>query len=384
MKHPGFTSPIAKSHGMNPRFDRVFVVTYGRSGSTLLQGLLNAIPGYRIYGENAGFLFKLQESYEALLFAHSHLGNPKNDNESQPWFGSSRYDEESVTLEFRRFVNKMLFQPYLDRAYRVFGFKEIRFNEIEHAKIDKYLKFVKTLFPTAAVIFNTRNISDVLKSGWWRSNYWPGLPKQLSDFHDFCDSFSAENPDYAIHVAYDDLILPDRKEVARLLDFLGESLGDEELDQVFRGNHSYENRTITSYLTGRVDFITMEQPEWWRKHVDEFRIEIAPSPAGHLMAGVFLPAIGSDARLFLDSGGHRTEFVGARPTPKLETLFIANPAAGQAGFEIEAGASGPMYLYGSAGGEAESVVGVVRPRRAAPARTAGQSKAPGKEGAGKR
>jgi hypothetical protein len=367
---------------MNARFDRVFVVTYGRSGSTLLQGLLNAIPGYRIYGENAGFLFKLQESYEALLFAHTHLANPKNDNESQPWFGSSRYDEESVTIEFRRFVNKMLFQPYLHPAYRVFGFKEIRFNEIEHEKILKYLRFVRKIFPNSAIMFNTRTIGDVLKSGWWRSNYWAGLPKQLSGFHDLCEEFSNANPDDAIHVRYDDLILPDRKEVRRLLDFLGESLGDEALDRVFRGNHSYENRTITSYMTGRVDYITLERPDWWRQHIDELRIEIAPSPTGYFLAGVFLPAIGSNARLFLDAGGRRTELVGTRPTPKLESLFTANPAAGQAGFEIEAPASELMHLVGVSGGGTEAVVGVVRPGAASP--PGAPAKAPSKEAAARR
>jgi hypothetical protein len=369
---------------MNAKFDRVFVVTYGRSGSTLLQGLLNAIPGYRIYGENAGFLFKLQESYEALLFAHKHLANPKNDNESQPWFGSSRFEEEFVTLEFRRFVNKMLFQPYLDRSCRVFGFKEIRFNEMEHEKIRKYLKFVRTIFPNAAIMFNTRNIGDVLKSGWWRSNYWAGLPKQLSGFHDFCEAFSNDNPDYAIHVSYDDLIHPDRKEVRRLFDFLGESLGEEDVDRVFRGNHSYENRTITSYMTGRVDYITIEQPDWWRSNIDEFRIEIAPSPAGYFVAGVFLPAIGSNARLFLEAGGRRTEFVGTRPTPKLETLFTANPAAGQAGFEIEAPPDNLMRLFGISEGGAEALVGVVRPGVASPPRASVPAKAPSKEAAAKR
>ena len=35
-----------------PRFRTVNIVTYGRSGSTLLMGLLNAIDGYRIRGEN--------------------------------------------------------------------------------------------------------------------------------------------------------------------------------------------------------------------------------------------------------------------------------------------------------------------------------------------
>jgi hypothetical protein len=369
---------------MNPKFDRVFVVTYGRSGSTLLQGLLNAIPGYRIYGENAGFLFKLQESYEALLSAHRHLANPKNDNESQPWFGSSRFDEESVTVEFRRFVNRMLFQPFVDRTHTVFGFKEIRFNEIEHEKIEKYLVFLKKLFPNAAIIFNTRNIEDVLKSGWWRTNYWPGLPQQFSKFHEFCERFSGGNPGFTIHVSYDDLIRPDRKEVRRLFSFLGESLEEQDVDRVFRGNHSYENRTLTSYLTGRVGYITMDHPDWWRRNVDEFRIEIAPSSAGYFVAGVFLPAIGSEARLFLEVSGHRTEVIGTRPTARLETLFTANPAAAQAGFEIEATASDLMYLFGTFGDGAEELVGVVRPEQALPRSASASARGPGKTGVDRR
>lgn len=39
----------------------LFVVTYGRSGSTLVQGLLNSIPGYLIRGENRGVLYRLYQ-----------------------------------------------------------------------------------------------------------------------------------------------------------------------------------------------------------------------------------------------------------------------------------------------------------------------------------
>ena len=354
---------------MNSRFDRVFVVTYGRSGSTLLQGLLNAIPGYRIYGENAGFMFKLQDSYDALLSAHRHLANPKNDNESQPWFGSSRFDEDSVTLEFRRFVNRILFQPDLNETNRVYGFKEIRFNDMQHDNIDKYIRFIRKLFPDTAIVFNTRKIEDVIKSGWWRSSYWSGLPSQLAAFRDFCENYSRANPEYAIHVTYDHLILADRKEVRRLFEFLGESLVEDDLDRVFRGNHSYANRTITSYMNGRVDYITINQPDWWRKNVDEFRIEVTPSLSGYFFVGEFLPAIGSNARLFLEFGGHRTELVGTRPTPKLEALFTANATAAQAGFEINAHTGELMHLLGTSGDGAEAVVGVLHPSRAPPPRT---------------
>ena len=29
-----------------------------------------------------------------------------------------------------------------------------------------------------------------------------GLPAQLTEFHEFCEKYSKQNPDYAIHVSY--------------------------------------------------------------------------------------------------------------------------------------------------------------------------------------
>ena len=44
----------------------VFVITYGRSGSTLLQNMFNALPGYVLRGENNNILSSLVQSWEAL------------------------------------------------------------------------------------------------------------------------------------------------------------------------------------------------------------------------------------------------------------------------------------------------------------------------------
>jgi hypothetical protein len=356
---------------MTSRFDRVFIVTYGRSGSTLLQGLLNAIPGYRIYGENAGFLFRLQDSYEALREANRHLANPNNDNQSQPWFGSSRYDEKTVTANFRQFVDRVLFQPFIAREYRVFGFKEIRFNEIPHEKIEKYLAFVRKIYPNAAIVFNTREISEVLKSGWWRSNYWSGLPKQLAEFGEFAESYVKAHPDHAIHVRYDNLIISDRLEVRRLLEFFGETLSPEAVDAVFRGSHSYENRTLTSYLTDRVEFIRLTELEWWRTMVDEFRIEIVEYQGGYFLAGVYLPVLGKQARLFVQAGSSRVEVCATKPTPKLEEQFTAHPAAGLAGFEIEIPRCDEIHLYAQIDNEPEILAGTILPGLAGAGRSAG-------------
>lgn len=97
------------------------MVTYGRTGSTLLQGLLNAIPGYWIYGENGGFLLTLQESYAALPFAHRHMTDPTNDKATHAWFGSSRYDETSMTRKFGASSTKYCSRPSRTRPMLYLG-----------------------------------------------------------------------------------------------------------------------------------------------------------------------------------------------------------------------------------------------------------------------
>src|SRR5580698_4461108 len=106
---------------MRARFNRLFVITYGRSGSTLLQGLLNALPGYRVHGENGGFLTKLLGAHEALTDAHAHLANPAVDRHRNPWFGSSRYDPATLNTAFRNFIDNILFRPRAHPEVRVFG-----------------------------------------------------------------------------------------------------------------------------------------------------------------------------------------------------------------------------------------------------------------------
>lgn len=46
------------NNGPSFRFGSILVITYGRSGSTLLQGILNSIDGILIRGENHNFLLR--------------------------------------------------------------------------------------------------------------------------------------------------------------------------------------------------------------------------------------------------------------------------------------------------------------------------------------
>ncbi|MGH3306736.1 MAG: hypothetical protein ACRDOX_03520, partial [Nocardioides sp.] len=45
----------------------LFVMTYGRSGSTLLQGILNSIPGYLIRGENRQVLIHVHRFHRTAV-----------------------------------------------------------------------------------------------------------------------------------------------------------------------------------------------------------------------------------------------------------------------------------------------------------------------------
>ncbi len=350
---------------MASRFDRLFIITYGRSGSTLLQGLLNAIDGYRVYGENGGFLAKLHDAYEALADAHAHLLNPVHDRPSNPWFGGSRYDPESLNAGFRRFVDEMLFWPSADPAVRVYGFKEIRHLDMGEGKLSRLLAFIRQIYPRSAVVFNTRDIDDVLKSGWWRNESRPGLPRQLADFEAFCGVYARANRDHAIHMRYDRLIDPDRREAGRLLAFLGEALTDAAIDAVFAGSHSYQNRALTGYLSGRSRHVELHEPDWWRANVDEFRIDIESRPEICIATGIFLPSVGSTARIRLKCGGAIVEIVGSAPTPRIGELHADNPGSANAGYTIEYPPAEELYLFGDSAEFDNRLIGVVRPHRAA-------------------
>ena len=61
--------------------DHVFVMTYGRSGSTLLMGLLNSIPGYLIRGENRHAMRHLYDFHRSGLVERDRV-NPKRSSQS--------------------------------------------------------------------------------------------------------------------------------------------------------------------------------------------------------------------------------------------------------------------------------------------------------------
>jgi len=249
----------------------------------------------------------------------------------------------------------------------VFGFKEINFNELPRDRLEAYIAFVRRLFPNAAIVFNTREVEDVKRSGWWRRIVRDGLSDQLKRFRDIARDYVRAHAGFAIHVEYDKLVQKDRVEVARLLAFLRETLSDDQIEAVFSESYSYDTKTLTGYLSGRAAHVELRHPEWWRAHVDELQVQPRRIGGGYLLVGAIVPAVGSDARIFLELPDERVEVCGDSESPRVAAAFATNPAAANAAFSIKVPDCDSVDLVAVTPDATEVVIGSLFPMRGLPA-----------------
>ena len=209
----------------------VFIVTYGRSGSTLLQNLLNAIEGYCIRGENANALFHLMQSWHAIETAPPIRGMRKSQAPSagdHPWYGAEMIRAEHYGRALANFFVREVLKP--GEGVRVCGFKEIRFHA--HPKMFlPYLNFIHRFFPAARFVFNTRDHAAVARSGWWADMDPDTVKAQLVAAEDLFERFRALRPDCTIRLHYDDYVA-DRSRLSALFDFLGEPFDRATVDRI--------------------------------------------------------------------------------------------------------------------------------------------------------
>ena len=147
----------------------IFIISYGRTGSTVLQRILNTLPNACIRGENNNILMSLLKGQEAAVSARSmsHLSTEKG-----PWYGAELVQPDAFAKALVSSFIETILCPPSDVVY--LGFKEIRWF-LEPQEFHKLLDFISSYFPNAHFVFNTRRVEEVRKSGWW----WPA--KALGD-----------------------------------------------------------------------------------------------------------------------------------------------------------------------------------------------------------
>lgn len=210
----------------------VFIVTYGRSGSTLLMGILNTIPGYRIHGENLNALYRLHQAESAIAEARRRCaGKSRHQVPRSPWFGILRARPQ----EFRRelvnsFVTHILRPAPGDR---VLGFKEIRYTRSDVRDFEDFLAFLQTAFPDSRIIFNHRDLSAVARSSWWALDRDATEKLRVAD-----ERMSAIPADERTFHFYYDEIDDSLDNIRTLFHFLGEELDEPAVREALATRHS--------------------------------------------------------------------------------------------------------------------------------------------------
>ncbi len=220
-------------HNLN--FQHILIITYGRSGSTLLQGILNTIDGVVLRGENDNVFFDFFKTYQKLIELKDQYKNAVLPIHS--WYGMSFFDEALLMDHYRELAKGILLADHYKEADKLcVGFKEIRYDEVGD-QLEAYLDFLARLFPNAAFIFNTRNLEDVTKSAWWKEADRDTVLKELSALEAGFEAY-AKDHEVCFQINYDDIITKGKK-LQDLFRFLGASYHPEIIDVVLSTPHSY-------------------------------------------------------------------------------------------------------------------------------------------------
>lgn len=217
-------------------YDFIFMITYGRSGSTLLQGILNSIEGVMVRGENHNTLYLLYQSLKNASMARSRFGALPTESRN-PWWGIDLFDHEQYQDAIRDLFIRTILKP---RAHhRVVGFKEIRYGE-EVPDLSSYLNFMAEAFPRSCFIFNSRNLEEVAKSAWWAER--PNAKSYLEKVEARFRLVYEEHRSHSTWVHYDDYVgKPAALEY--LFEFLGAPFDANRVTRIMAVPHSYALRS---------------------------------------------------------------------------------------------------------------------------------------------
>lgn len=214
-------------------FQSIVIVTYGRTGSTLLQGMLNTIDGVVMLGENENAFFHLFSYLETI----KRLASRKSaETPSSPYYGASKLGIESATAQIRATISDY-FTPFRSEAgAKTVGLKEVKFKDNPEMHV-AYLEFLEAMFPQVLFIFLWRDHDEVLNSGWWKTEdkVYASATLEYLESESFKFSQHREN---CYFLDYADLS-SDSPKMRELFKLIGASFDPETLTKISQIPHSY-------------------------------------------------------------------------------------------------------------------------------------------------
>ncbi|MCD4523842.1 sulfotransferase [Nocardioides sp. cx-173] len=216
-----------------PDLGYLFVVTYGRSGSTLLTGVLNSIPGFVVRGENRGAVYHLFEFHRTMLRESKRASRKTLRQRTHSFFGIGDFPPQQSLAGLRRLLLDTVLRPTPET--RVTGFKEIRWAQPDLAE---YVAWLREVFPGARFVVNTRDHADVAKSKWWGEHDPDDVAHRLAEIERRILEVADGLGEAAYRVHYDDYVA-DPTVLRGLFDWLGEPWDEEAVRETLAVRHSF-------------------------------------------------------------------------------------------------------------------------------------------------
>lgn len=174
----------------------LFIVTYGRTGSTLLQKVLNRLPGTYIAGENHNALYGVFDAWRNACTLKAKYGWGYQ-TDGHPWHGSLAADPDGYARAMlAAFIAHILKPP---RGATTVGFKEIRYLIPD---LREYLLFLDRFLAPAVFVINTRAVDEVAKSAWWKLADKGKLAADIARFEAITSELVEACPDRFVKIDY--------------------------------------------------------------------------------------------------------------------------------------------------------------------------------------
>ena len=226
----------------------VFAVSTGRSGSTLVQRVLNCHKDLVVWGEHFGFLNGLANVYVQMIDPNQRLFPVAPDQNSGPSILLPTLRDYAAPLEwvnpwsleeFKVLLTNFILSYFAGRLEdgQRWGFKEIRYNALP------VLHMLRDLFPDGRFIFIHRDPLEVTRSkvfAFTKEARWSRLSDgekrqrievMLNEVHNHYrvhEAFMQRNPALGLVVHYEEIVAHPREVTSRMLVHLG--LNPERFD----------------------------------------------------------------------------------------------------------------------------------------------------------
>ena len=256
----------------------IFIFGFPRSGTTLLQRLLNSYPDILIWGEHVAFLKDVANAYFQVWQNPDFFKSPtplsevlKETKPLTEWQGWLNWVAEEEWKQLYRQFLESIFVPGGLPGKRFWGWKEVHYMGSNE---EQTLPFLANIYPEAKYVFLVRSGFNTMASFslWprrsniaeWKQEGCEQWKKMIRSFRDWHRSGRVES----FWIQYEELITGEG-EVRRLLKSVGKRLGDDQ-------------RTILQAETGRgSSFGTQSYNERW-KQLSTLRLGVALACFGKL------------------------------------------------------------------------------------------------------